>query len=122
MACEQVFCQSTTNQLPGIKVVENPTGDGGIALNQNFRTIQYRQPKCKYDATRNPKNTDGGGGPRIAMICWMVGFPNCCGTKLNPVNLSVPGPPLSLRTRKPVRPTNGVGVLTARVIGPARPS
>lgn len=54
MACEQVYCQSSSNQLPGIKVVQYPTGDGGTALNENFRTLQYRQPKCNYEATGDP--------------------------------------------------------------------
>ena len=65
MGCEQVYCQSSSNQIPGINVVETPTGDGGTALNENFRTLQYRQPKCNYEAAGDP----GSGNDSSEKYC-----------------------------------------------------
>lgn len=46
----QISCQALSD--PGILLVaNNPTGAGGKALNLNFTTLQYRQPKCSYSQT-----------------------------------------------------------------------
>jgi len=51
--CTQIYCQSIVD--PGsLYLAANPTGSGGIALNCNFTTIQYRQPKCNYAAGVDP--------------------------------------------------------------------
>ena len=44
-------CESTDGQ---INVVPGATGSAGIALNNNFKTLQYRQPKCNYAGQGEP--------------------------------------------------------------------
>ncbi|HUY36428.1 MAG TPA: hypothetical protein VMV69_27070, partial [Pirellulales bacterium] len=65
--CTQIYCQFIDD--PGsLYVAANPTGTGGIALNCNFTTIQYRQPKCSYAEAEDPTPANDGSATQIYCV------------------------------------------------------
>jgi hypothetical protein len=59
--CSQIYCQPQDYFDPGsLYVAASPSGSGGIALNNNFYILQYRQPKCSYSQQDDPEPINDG--------------------------------------------------------------
>jgi hypothetical protein len=57
--CSQIYCEPAFPDPGSLYVSANPSGTGGTALNCNFQTLQYRQPKCYYESTEEPDESTG---------------------------------------------------------------
>lgn len=70
MGCVVLGCETYVTGRK-LKIAESPTGTGGIALNDNFREIQYRQPKCNYEGPGAPSASDSSSNDYCVGSRWL---------------------------------------------------
>lgn len=58
--CMLIGCLDGFEDTGQIYIAVNATGSGGMALNCNFQTLQFRQPKCDYSGAGDPNAEVGG--------------------------------------------------------------